>query len=482
MKKKPSNTLTTEQFIEKARIIHGNSFDYSKVQYINTNTPVTIICPVHGEFQQAPIVHLRGSKHPKTSNNTKYTTEQFIEKAKQRYGNKFDYSKVNYQGMRVSVTIICPIHGEFQQCPVSHFILKQGCPKCGLGTKSLSQFIEQSNRIHNNKYDYSKCVEYTEKKDLQCIICPVHGEFQQSVECHMYHGHGCQKCGSVVAVSKPENEIVELIKKHYNDEIQTSVKSIIKPHELDIYLPKLKLAIEFNGIYWHSTKDKNYHLMKTEKCELQGIKLIHIFENEFVLKRSIVESRILNATGVSQQIYGRKCDIVEISKIQKDEFLEINHIQGKDISSVCYGLKFENEIVSLMTFGRSRYNKNIEWELIRFANKCGISVIGGASRLLKHFEKKHNPKSLISYADRRWSNGNLYLNLEFKHTGNTSPNYWYFKSGQQNLQSRIQFQKHKLKKKLPIFNPDLSEMENMTLNGYRRIYDCGNMRFEKHYP
>jgi hypothetical protein len=151
-----------------------------------------------------------------------------------------------------------------------------------------------------------------------------------------------------------------------------------------------------------------------------------------------------------------------------------NHIQGTCASKINLGLFYEKELVSLMTFGKPRFNKKYEYELIRFCNKKNLSVIGGASKLLHSFIEEYHPNSIISYANRRWSQGNLYEKLGFSLDLETPPNYFYFHPDDFLLKSRVQFQKHKLQSILQEYNPDLSETKNMYINGYRKIYDCGN--------
>ena len=292
----------------------------------------------------------------------------------------------------------------------------------------------------------------------------------------------CQICYPNHASSIVEKELLDFIKSIYQGEIIRNNKEIIKPYELDIYLPEKNIAIEFNGIYWHNNKYKseNYHLMKTELCEKQEIHLIHIFQDEWLYKQEIVKDRIKSILGINRKkIYARKCEIKEIDIQTSNEFLELNHLQGKDNSSIRLGLFYENGLVSVMTFGKPRFNKNYDYELIRFASKIGYQVIGGASKLLSYFRKQYKG-SIISYADRRYSNGKLYEAIGFKLIGKSQPNYFYVK-GTQKL-SRYQCQKHRLKKILGNkFNPDLSENENMQLNGYSKIYDCGNLIFSLYY-
>ena len=289
-----------------------------------------------------------------------------------------------------------------------------------------------------------------------------------------------------------QKEIFDFLHKHIDLKFNSRLE--IYPKELDIYIPSKKIAIEYDGIMYHSfgfsklskfdnaemeCSERNKHLEKTELCEEHGIKLFHIFENEWIneTKRKIWESMLLNSIGDSERIFARKTEVKEVFIKEKTKFLEENHIQGACSSSVNLGLYYEDELVSIMTFGKSRFDKNHEWELLRFCNKTGVSVVGGAGKLLKAFRKEYKPKSIISYANRRWSQGNLYRKLGFTQIGKTKPNYFYF-NNEYELKNRMSFQKHKLSKILNHYDPSLSETENMYHNGYRKIYDCGNLVFE----
>ena len=319
----------------------------------------------------------------------------------------------------------------------------------------------------------------------KCVKCGY--EFEQKNIASGFHSKEigspylpvCPKCYPISHTeSFAEKELVNFIKLIYNEEIIENDKTIIKPYELDIYLPEKNIAIEFDGLFWHSEnkgKDKNYHINKTELCNNKNIHLIHIFEDEWLYKQNIVKDRIKSILGIDRKrIYARKCIIKEIDIQTSNEFLENNHLQGKDNAKIRYGLFYENELVSVMTFGKPRFNKNYQYELIRFSSKIGYQVIGDASKLLTYFINQYYPESIISYADIRYSNGKLYEAIGFTILGKSPPNYFYIKNKEKF--NRYQCQKYKLKKILKDkFNPDLSESENMKLNGYDKIYDCGNL-------
>ena len=286
----------------------------------------------------------------------------------------------------------------------------------------------------------------------------------------------------------------ELQLKNYIDEIYKingqqeyiilkSKRNVIYPNELDIYIPELKLAFEFNGLWWHSeiNKDKNYHLNKTEKCEKLGIQLIHIYEDDWLYKQNIIKSMILNKLGkTTNKIFARKTEIKEISnnKLIRD-FLNKNHIQGFVGSKVKIGLFYHNELVSLITFGSRRVSMGKkstnegEFELLRFCNKLNTNVIGGASKLFNHFIKNYNPSEITTYADRSFSNGNLYKQLGFEFAGKTQPNYYYIIDGIR--QHRFNYRKDVLVKK--VHNSIKTEHKIMLEKNIYRIYDSGNLKF-----
>jgi len=179
-----SRKSTTEEFIIKAKNVHHDKYDYSLVNYINNRTEVKIVCLIHGEFEQQPDSHLRGRGCPICSGNLKSNTNEFIEKANKIHGNKYDYSKVDYINRQTDVIIICSQHGEFTQVPKSHLIGK-GCSKCNGGVKiNTNEFVEKAKNVHGDKYDYTKVVYINNTTDI-IIICPKHGEFIQKPNSHI---------------------------------------------------------------------------------------------------------------------------------------------------------------------------------------------------------------------------------------------------------------------------------------------------------
>ena len=296
----------------------------------------------------------------------------------------------------------------------------------------------------------------------------------------------CPDCHPCIneGTSDNEKEIANFIELYSN--IKQNDRTAIYPFEIDILVPSKKLAIEYNGLYWHTEengKDKNYHLHKTKECEKQGIQLIHIFEDEWLYKQDIVKSRLKNLLGVyDNKCYARQCEVKEVSSSEAFDFQNANHIQGAVNSKVNLGLYYKDKLVSLMTFSKPRFDKKHEWELVRFCNKCGWHIPGAASKLLTHFEREYKPKNIVSYADRCWSKGNLYKRLGFELDHISPPDYFYFKRKDGfHRESRVKYQKHKLPKLLQNFDNALTESENMFNNQYFRIWNCGNLVFEKCY-
>lgn len=275
--------------------------------------------------------------------------------------------------------------------------------------------------------------------------------------------------------SKYEMELCKLLDLN-NIKYEYSNRTILNGLELDILIPSKNIAIEFNGTYWHSEKFKHqsYHLSKTENCEKNDIQLIHIFEDDWIYKQNIVISRLKSLLGISNtKIFARKCSIKELNIKETKLFLEENHIQGSINSKYKYGLFFNNELVSCMTFGNSRFEKD-KIELHRFANKLNHNIIGGASKLFKHFVNKNISSSIISYADRSWSLGKLYETLNFKLIKKTPCNYSYV-IGNKRF-NRFKFRKSELIK--DGFDINMTEHDIMKLRKIYRIYDSGSLKYE----
>lgn len=271
--------------------------------------------------------------------------------------------------------------------------------------------------------------------------------------------------------SHAEIELYRWVKEHSPDAISGS--RIIKPYEIDILIPSINLGIEYNGSYWHSRKEPDYHQFKTDLCREYGIQLFQVADYEDL---DIWKSMILHKLGKSTRIYARKCELREISYEDAQSFIEENHLDGFTDSSINLGLYYNNQLVQAMTFKTLEDNSDYDYELIRLCSLKNTAVIGGATKLFKHFLKEHPNASVVSYANKRFSDGKIYEILGFKMHHETAPNYFY--ANCEIVLSRYQCQKRFLPKILEEYHPELSEVENMELNGFFRIFDCGNYAFE----
>lgn len=357
--------------------------------------------------------------------------------------------------------------------------------------KLLSYEAKERNRTQKIKFreDRAKLLEQEGYK-----VLGIHGDYydMQCKKCNFtftstYGYRRCYKCNPVKY--KKEFEIAEHLPG-----AKVNLRGILsnKRIQLDCYLEEKKLAVEFDGLLFHSygisesnklnninSEDRHAHLNKTKMCEEQGIRLLRVWSNEWddETLSSIWVSKFNHELGKSEKIYARNCKMKEVSSKEARQFLVENHLQGSCQSTYQQGLYYKDELVSLMAVGKSRFNKKYDWELLRMCNKKGVVVVGGFSKLLSHFKKSLSGK-MISYANRRWSSGGVYEKIGFDLVGETPPNYFYVDKTASKVFNRIQFQKHKLKEVLENFDESLSERENMLNHGYRILWDCGSLIYE----
>jgi len=393
--------------------------------------------------------------------NYEKITGKIIETNNKKYG--CDYPLQNKEIYNKSIDVIFEKYGGYA-CENKEIRQKQ----------SIKLKNTTFNKIKNKFID----IDFISKKDetysIYCKRCK--NKFDISFNLFhlrkLYNIEICTFCNPIGnRFSGKEIKLLEFIKENYNGKIIENDRSLIKK-ELDIYLPELNLAFEFNGIYWHSElyKDKTYHKTKTILCENNNVELIHIWEDDWDHKQDIIKSILFNKLGeIKNKIYARKCEIKEITDIKLiRKFLNENHIQGYSKSSKKIGLFFNDELVSLMTFGNRKINSKEEYELIRFCNKKYTNVIGGASKLFKHFIKNIN-HDIISYSDNSMFNGNLYKKMGFSFEKNTELNYYWVVNNKK--EHRFKYNKKKLVSLG--FDENKTEKEIMYENGHYRIWSCG---------
>jgi len=287
----------------------------------------------------------------------------------------------------------------------------------------------------------------------------------------------CNKHKNQMFLSKKENEIYDWLKTIYNGKIEKNYR-MFGNKELDIFIPNLNLGIEFNGLYWHSEKHKNKqaHFEKFKFFHEKNIKIITVWEDEWKDKQEIVKSIVKNALNLSlHKIDARKCIVKLVNNKDKTVFLNNNHIQGNCQSKINLGLFYQDNLVSLMTFGNRRIiTRNTpsegHYELLRFCSIINFNVRGAASKLFNFFLNNYNIKEILSYSNLDIGFGNLYKKLGFNFEGFTSINYWW--SDYRYRYHRSGFMKHKLVKNY--VNEDKTKVEIMRERGFERIWGTGN--------
>jgi very-short-patch-repair endonuclease len=266
---------------------------------------------------------------------------------------------------------------------------------------------------------------------------------------------------------------------HKNISYTIRNRKILKNLELDVYIPERKIAIECNGLYWHSDekKSKRYHLEKTESCEKLGIRLLQIFSDEIELRPKAMINRLNNIFNLNKiKINSNKCELKEIDHNLSEKFLLKYHLEGPDKSAHRYGIFYKNRLLSIMTFEKCKTDGIYFYS--RYCTINGVEVIDGDIKMMEYFKNKVNPKKIIAKPCRRWNTSLHYKKLGFAFVEKIKPNYWYIDNKYIQRYNRFAFAKQFLKEKLENFDPNLSERENMINHGYKRIYDCGSLKYE----
>ncbi len=392
----------------------------------------------------------------------------------ERYGVEF-YSQTEDYKVKVKKT-------NLERYGVVYYMLTEDFKRKSKETnleKYGNEYVSQSElfRVNNNVNCTDFYIKYMGNK-ISLYKCDNNSNHTFELSSDNYHARVknntplCTLCNPIGdSKSIKEKDLYKYIKDNYNGEIISGYRDGL---EIDIYLPELKIGFEFNGLYWHSEKfkKKNYHLDKTNYFKERGIRIIHIWEDDWIFKQNIVKSQINNLLkNNSNNIFARKCLVKLVSIKETRTFLDDNHIQGFVSSKIKLGLYYNNELVSIMTFDQSEGRKKMEegYNLSRFCNKLNINVIGGASKLLKYFIKIYGVKRIVSYADKDWSIGSLYYTLGFENIKESKPDYKYIVDNK-----RV----HKSRYKKSRLSTTLTESAIMKLNNINRIYDCGKIKFE----
>jgi hypothetical protein len=433
--------------------------------------------------------------HTKTNglaNHIKNTHNLSIEKYISIYG-EYRTKYINYQN-RSSDNFLCKIcntkhaserhlsyhikgvHNISKKEYVIQYILNGNIPKCKCGCGTNVKIKDKGSPPYYSEYISGHNTGST------------HIGMKRSMESRMKMRESAiirlQNENSVFykGVSNDELNLLDFIKSIYFGEIIHNDTKILNGLELDIVLSDLNIAIELNGDRFHSDlyKTRQYHLKKTIECESKGIRLIHIWLCDWLSKSDIIKSQLNSIIGIiPNKIYARNCEIKEVDYITSNLFLTKNHLQGTTVSKWRYGLYYNNELVQLITFGKlrkatGRNHIDNSYELLRLCTKTNTVVIGGASKLYKHFIKINNPTYIISFSNRDWSIGNVYKKLGMEFVKYTPVGYFY--SNGKRKEHRFRHQKHILVKLG--FDKNKTEYQIMSERGYYRIWNTGNAIYE----
>lgn len=487
------------EWIQRFKKVHGNTYDYQRVEQPRGHRLITIICKIHGEFKQSPYNHLKGHGCNLCASigrgkASRKSQDDFIAQARAFHGDKFTYEKVEYVTSRTPVVVTCRIHGDFTVSP-HNLIRKKSCPGCASDNRgkyegqqeisqrtakarielARSQIIQKAREVHGDTYEYD-LDSYTSARNPMIIICGEHGPFRMRIGHHIKRGHICPVCAK--SVSSHEYAIMK-----YLDSLGVSYKprdrNVLGTREIDILIPQKKLGIELNGRYWH-TDDREHKWglrKKWEEAQSKGIRLIHIFDDEWDNKKMIIQDLIKASLGLRKTLQARKLTVSELTLEESRDFLETWHIQGYLGCQVRLGLKLGNQLVSVLTLGKSRFSQD-PWEVIRYASSHHIP--GGFDKLFSYFVKKWNPTSVITFSDLRLGSGKSYLSSGFIPIEITTPDYWWIKGRSERI-PRYQTQKHKLQydhRFGKFYAPELTEVQICEAAGYKKVSGVGNLKLK----
>ena len=432
----------------------------------------------NGWMDQCCTHMVAGKAGPKFGQRT-YTTEQWVEKAVAKHGAKYDYSSCGtYENSYSKMHIRCPEHGFFEQAASSH-LLGIGCPRCGAAKQvaartgrtynrhasnrlDLGGFIERARLVHGDRYDYARTAWVTNKDKVE-IVCPEHGSFWQRGDGHL-NGKGCPKCAHT-GPSKGEQEVFDFIQKLAPDACQSVLGVLDGQHELDILIPSKMLAIEFNGLIWHSEKfgkDRRYHQRKTDQAAAAGYRLIHIWADEWRDKRGWCEAFLkMQLVGPDRKFYARGCEFKPLPSKVAGDFHETYHLQGRKGGENIGAYSGDGELLAVATVQGN--------ELVRWTVKFGVVVVGALSKMMKMFGRQ-----VLSFCDTGKHSGAGYLVAGFKLVGVSDPSYHY--TDGKDRHNRIGFQKHKLLVETVAVGD--TEKELAASLGFYQIGGCKQLRFE----
>lgn len=487
---------------DKCSVVSGKPYRYLNLpSHVPSRTMVTGKCPDHGEWTTNAAAHLNhrcpgcglivmSEAKKGQPNHRRFSLTQALEKARAIHAD-IDYAKVaSYSGNKDVWALTCLIHNtEFETTVFSHLYDKaRGCPGCRKerivevsGSQSEDRNWQWRAQIDRLGY---KVVSHSGAHEPCVLRCPIHGKFTLAKAYYLSQGWSiCPQCrpGS----SQPEQSLVKAL-RDLGHKVELHRRDILKDREVDVYLPRHKIAIEVNGVFYHDTavKDRRYHADKQKRLLDLGITLFSFTDMEINSRLPLVLSMIQAKCGLSKNRTGaRNTNIEEITSEKARKFFNANHMQGfcgakHHLGAYVFnGSAGKRILAAVASFSTPRFSgkENAGWELIRFATLKNTQIAGMLSRLITHFRREHSG-SIFSYANLRYGSGNAYRALGFEFLGRSAPSYfWINKEGHQ--LSRYQTKKSELDNILDSYEEEETEVENMARHGYWQIWDCGNLRF-----
>lgn len=404
----------------------------TRAAWNGSKSKIPIWCSTHEEFftQLAANHRSLGQGCPKCGKQTykdKRREADPVAKFRAKHGDLYDYSRVVYINNQTPVEIICEAHGPFTQKPLRH-LFGDGCPACW-GTRRRAfaaarnsdfrvSFAARAAAAHNGAYSIIKAPQ--EAHDTVVLYCPKHGEFQQKAYSHL-DGHGCPACGKIVSYT--QRELADFV-RGCGVEVQTENRAVLGGLEIDIWVPDKQTGVEYHGSFWHTqARVGNKHREKWERAQKAGVRLIQIFDFEWLERREAVENRLRAMFLREQPVAARACDLRPVAPSEANAFFKRYHTQGACVRPrASYGLWKDDVLVAVMSFGVGRFSADT-WELLRYASVGRVA--GGFARLFTAFRREHGPDSTVSYCDLRWGDGGVYAANDFVLDGITAPDYWY---------------------------------------------------------
>lgn len=485
--------ISPAQYLAKARAVHDNKYEYVESSFTRSHSPIEARCLVHGAFIQQLSRHLRGAGCPKCIGRD----VDWVARFKTVHGDRYDYSRTVYKDYKKKVEIGCPEHGFFMQTPDNHFRGEQGCPACKgariRASKQLpvAEFVRRATEVHGGRYLYDS-VQFTNMlTGVVRIQCPEHGFFEQNPVNHLAGKVGCARCN----YSKSNGEAAVHRFVSVFAFAQSRDRTVLKPKELDIYVPSAKLAVEYCGLYHHALKrpsmpsERAAHQYKYIACAAQGIRLLTLYESEWLQRPQVMRRLLRAALGKMRgRLMARKCELRAVEHPEATAFFERYHPQGGGGVGVHYGLYWRERLVACMRFtyggtDRGAAAQQRVWTLSRFATR--VSVVGAASRLFAAFVREYAPKTVKSFSDNRFFDGGVYPKLGFRLDAELPADYqvWSQKLG---LRPKAYYQRRHIQQRLldhgmtEAFDAktDPRTEEEMTyFMKAGRLYDCGKKRW-----